>query len=97
MSDEKDIANGFNQYYVNVGPQLADRIQTPQNKCFRDYLYNPSMHEFKFHEISSNMIIITIDSLKPKTSCGIDGASNQLLKYLKNETSVNLIQCIKDL
>ena len=42
------------------------------------------MHEFKFHEISRNMIIKTIDSLKAKTSCGLDGASNNLLKYLKN-------------
>ena len=36
LSDLKDIANSFNKYYVNVGPELARKIG-PTKKDFTAY------------------------------------------------------------
>ena len=40
-------------------------------------------HLFSFETIDDEIISKTIDSIQPKTSCGFDGISSQLLKSLK--------------
>ena len=40
-------------------------------------------HLFCFETIDDEIISKTIDSIQPKTSCGFDGITSQLLKSLK--------------
>ena len=35
---KRDIANGFNQYFTNIGPKLAEDIQNVTNINISDYL-----------------------------------------------------------
>ena len=85
LTDPKDVADQFNRYYVNIGPNLAEKLEKLPNKSFLDYLYSPFPKSFSFQNINSETVIKTIDSLKPKGSCGIDKISNKLLKYVKYE------------
>ena len=72
VTNEQDIANLFNDYYINIGPNLAEKIQNPQNKCYEDYLYNPNNScEFNFKDVNKDIILKIISSLKAKSSSGI--------------------------
>jgi len=85
ISDHKSIANEFNNFFVNIGPNLASNITTVQNKTFKDYLRPRSSKEFKFQRVNVNQVKKGIDDLKSKTSSGIDNISNKFLKLIKNE------------
>ena len=39
---------------------------------------------FKFHSVTVDNVSGIIDSLKPKTSSGVDSISNKLIKYVKD-------------
>ena len=51
---------------------------------YSHYLKNKPKSKLYFKEITLDINLSIIDSLKPKTSCGIDEISNKTLKYLKN-------------
>ena len=38
--DQRKIANEFNKYFVQIGPQLAENININTQKSFKDYLSN---------------------------------------------------------
>ena len=71
--------------FVQIGPKLAEKIRTPNNKSFKDYLKNSVCVNFDFSPINEYDIIKTIDGLKDKSSCGIDRLSSKLLKHFKYE------------
>jgi len=75
-----EIANGFNHYFTNVGPNLAEQIpQTdktaseflPHESPPSSFFLTPTTH----HEIAK-----IIEKMKPKTSCGHDQISPKLVK-----------------
>ena len=41
LRDSVEIANSFNQYFIDIGPSLANRIDSIRH--FRDYLRTPSI------------------------------------------------------
>ena len=84
ISDKKAIANKFNEYFINVGPSLADSINMPDGQSFTDYLRIPTACTFNFEKVSHQVVSEIIDNLKPKSSCGIDGLSNKLIKFIKD-------------
>jgi len=84
ISDENSVANAFNKYYTEIGPELAQSIVPPRNKSYTDYLLSPVSHEFQFEQVNVEEIEKVIDNLKPKTSSGIDGVSTKLLKHIKS-------------
>ena len=98
ISDPLTIANRFNEYFVNIGPNLANRITAPSNTSYKDYLTDDIRTSFRFSVVTNVEVSKAIDSLKPKTSFGEDRLSNKLLKYIKNEIvdSLTLIfnQCV---
>jgi hypothetical protein len=84
ISDTCRIADEFNRYFVDIGPNLSDNIITPQNLSFKDYLKFPVLsRSFCFNKINDSDVSKIIDQLKPKTSSGIDCISNKLIKMLK--------------
>lgn len=86
-SDEQVIANKFNQYFVGIGTKLSDNIQVPENKSFKDYLKKPAKTEFRLAPVDNDIVIKTIDSLKPKSSSGYDRLSSKLLKQIKTSSA----------
>ena len=75
----KDIAEGFNDFFVNVGPSLADAI--PHTDVdFESYLSDPITEIFIFANVTPTMISNTLSKLKSKSSSGADNISTVLLK-----------------
>ena len=85
VTDNETIAKSFNTFFTEIGPKLADRIEVPAHKNFKDFLRNPSTLDFNFHEISDDDTMKSINELRNKSSIGIDGISSILLKQVKNE------------
>ena len=53
VSDKNVAVNKFNQYFVNVGVDLANKIPVPkQNKSFHDYMVDS-------HETASNKFLLS--------------------------------------
>ena len=84
LTELKDISNAFNDYYVNVGPNLAKTIgnsncdykkNLPRIKSHQSFFMSPTNCE----EISN-----IIQLLKPKTSYGHDNISPKVFKKLYN-------------
>ena len=83
MTDKTDIANAFNTYFTNTVKTSTTKLNTPSNKTFKHYMNEEHKHLFCFETIDDEIISKTIDIIQPKTSCGFDGISSQLLKALK--------------
>ena len=81
LSSLHDIANGFNKYYVNVGPNLAKEIRS-------DNLERPPLpstnnpNSFYFFPTGAEEVSNILGSLKPKNSTGHDNISSKILKQL---------------
>jgi len=65
-------AEGFNDFFVNVGPRLSSYI-TESNVTFKTYL-NESINE--------NITQETVSKLKPKNSSGKGNISTKLLEII---------------
>ena len=86
ITDLKDIANSFNEYFSNIGPSLSEKIDMSGNDMtYNDYLTNPVRSRFSFSPVSEKETLNIISKLKNKKSYGIDGISNVLLKSIANE------------
>ena len=94
IDDNLTIAEEFNQFFVNVGPKLAESIQAPPLSSFEEYLGDPKNKRFEFQAISIEAVMQAIDSLKPKTSYGCDRMTNKLVKFLKFELAPPLTSII---
>jgi len=87
VTDDYDISKEFNNFFANVGPELASKIPVIPNKTFRSYLNDSHTTHFKFKNINEHEISKIIDGLPSKTSRGFDEISTKLMKYLKTEIS----------
>ena len=81
FNDPLLIANGFNTFFTEIGPQLAAEIPST-DRTFQSYLGEPHDLTFQFSQISSDKILQMCNKLKPKLSSGIDCISNKLLKQI---------------
>ena len=82
ISDPKQIADAFNDFFVNIGdtgPLNANPIAD-----FEQYMPAKPNCNLKFHSVTVDNVSRIIDSLKPKTSSGVDSISNKLIKYVKD-------------
>ena len=76
-----EIANGFNSFFPQIGPNLAADIP-PTEINFKSYLTNCNPATFQFSRISEIDILNICKQLKPKASSGADLISNKLLKII---------------
>ena len=81
LNNPLDIANGFNDFFAEIGPSLAGKVQNPSGKSFKAYMKQEDTI-FRFSSISEVTISDFIRKLKPKTSSGVDCVSNKLLKRI---------------
>ena len=71
IHDKRDIANGFNKYFTNIAPKLAEDIQNVTNKNISDYLIEKPNCNFEFHHIDGNKVSQIFNNLSNKSSCGL--------------------------
>ena len=85
ISEPKEIANVFNDFFVSIGDTGV--LNTNRNIDFNQYMPLKTNCTLIFKEITVDNTRRIIDSLKPKTSTGVDSVSNKLLKFVKNAIS----------
>ena len=78
LTDPGDIANAFNDYFINIGRQLSNNIQSPRH-CI-DYLHNQFQSHLQLKPITEKGISNIINNLKNKAIYGYDKISNKLIK-----------------
>ena len=78
--NEKEIASKFNNYFTDIGENLADKIDTSNKHPFDHYLHSPSISKFHFKQTNPNEIISVINNLPMKTSSGHD-TIQAMIKY----------------
>ena len=78
-----EIANSFNQYFTDIGPSLAN--QSDSYRHLWDYLRTPSVDQLALRSIDENIISQVIEHLKNKSSSGVEGISNNLIKMARCE------------
>ena len=77
-TDPVIIANKFNEYFINISNNLADKI--PMAEPFYSYLNHPTNCVFTFQPITEVKISEIIGNLKNKSSYGHDCLSNIMIK-----------------
>jgi len=80
LSTPLEIANGFNSFYINIGPNLARNLPSSTHS-FRNYLSQSNSADSFFMQPSNEHEIKTIvKAMKCKTSSGFDSISPKLLQ-----------------
>lgn len=87
VSDNKDMANAFNKYFLNIAKKMADNIK--KNNTNQPVLPRNSK-TFFFPPISAIEIVNAINSLKSSNSFGYDGFSAITIKNIKNSIATPL-------
>ena len=83
ISDKKEIAQQFNNFFVNIGSQLAEIISSKhQAKPFDSYLKNRCVSTFNFVPVTHDEVISVIHKFAPKKSAAHDLISTNLLKEI---------------
>ena len=87
VSNDKEIANALNSYFLNVGPNLANKVNH-SSASHKDYLLNPTTDTVFLTPTDSIEISKEISSLKNKKS-GIDIFKTSLIKFDLHATHIN--------
>ena len=84
ISDQTEIANTFNDFFINIGPNLTKNItqKDQSNISYRKYINASILSSFNFQLIDDESLRKTLNSLRTKSSSGYDGISTRLLKFL---------------
>ena len=83
ISDKKEIAQQFNNFFVNIGGKLAETILPKhQTKPFDSYLKDRCNSTFNFVPVTRDEVISVIHNFAPKKSAGHDLISTHLLKEI---------------
>ena len=81
-TNKREICERFNEFFTNIGPKLAEKIETGNKKRFYAYLKQWFLTTFSFSLVDDKSIIKCVSSLASKYSTGHDGISLKLLKFL---------------
>lgn len=79
VSDIKDIANGFNNYFINVGQTLASKIPAT-NTTYSEYLGTNINSNFFLNPIVEKELTDVVTSLNSNKSAGPDHISPLIVK-----------------
>ena len=79
VTDNQEIANKLNDYFVNVGQNLAQQIPSAQRQ-FTDYLKGDFPNSLTLYPIDALEVIRIADNLCNKHSCGFDNIPVNIMK-----------------
>ena len=61
LEEDAQIADKFNEYFVNIGQKLVDSFQTTEN--FKEHLPKSGNQQFRLKDISQEDLMFTIRKL----------------------------------
>ena len=79
ITDKNEIVEKFNEYFVNIGSQLAASIQ-PSNLHFSNYLKQTYMNSFVLFPTNAMEVINIVSALQNKQSFGFDCIPVNIMK-----------------
>ena len=80
VKNKKDIANGFNNFFTNVGPSLARKIISPANGSVYPTMGESNLHSMFLKPVSEHELWNVFSSCKNKKSTDIDDVSMDIVK-----------------
>ena len=87
--DNQNIAKNFNNYFSQIGPNLANAIPRIE-KSFKCFLTNKNPISLSFTQTNAVEVIKIVQGFKKNKSPGYDDISNDLLKEIIDEIIVPL-------
>ena len=82
VTNKKDIANGFNNFFVNIGPDLAKNITAPENSDIKDYLNVNKVQSLFIQPTCEQEILDIVKRADGKHSTDHDGLCMNTLKKI---------------
>ena len=83
VNSPEELADAFNKYFVNIGPQLAHKMNST-NVSFENFVTPSSSVFSEFHLVSSSKVFKLLSSLSSSKASGIDKISGRVLKISAN-------------
>ncbi len=90
IDDPKEIANKFNDYFINIGPSLANKIKQNENHSFDKYLTG-SYQSLFLNPTTEHELEIEMKNMKANKSLGYDGISTKIIQIIAEEISNPLL------
>jgi len=94
INNEQAISSAFNEYFVNIGPSLANKIPNVEGHV-TDYIGGNFQHSMIVNSTDATEIINITMQLKNSDSKGHDGISSKLTKAIIPEIA-NILAIIFD-
>lgn len=91
FTDDKLMADKFNEFFVDIGKNMASVIKKSNNSNFKFKSNNSSLF---LKPVDKNEIIQMFASLKNNAAPGPDGISNRLLKLIHEHLVAPLVHII---
>ena len=89
LTNSEDIAEGFNEFFSNIGPDLASKIDT-SNHNFQEYIKKPKSEFTVFESITTSKVYYLLRGLSSAKAIGIDKISSKILKLAAPAISSSL-------
>ncbi len=80
INDPAQIANTMNNYFTNIGPELAKKFQNNTDNNFMNFMGESKKQSMYMFKTNPNEIYNLINKLKNKKSSGFDDFSPKFLK-----------------
>ena len=85
INDKKRIANNFNNFFVEIGPKLANNIKSGENNIRpSEYIKARNNNNFFVRPTDGYEILKIVQAFKPKTSTDCNSISMSLLRKVIN-------------
>ncbi|CAB4029658.1 RNA-directed DNA polymerase from transposon BS, partial [Paramuricea clavata] len=78
ITDPNELAESFNDYFTNIGPDIAKTIDK-DDRNFTDYITRVTSN-FKFQAVSESKVHRLLLSLNPGKSTGIDKIPAKIIR-----------------
>ena len=85
ISNYEEISENFNNFFVEIGPLLARKLDSTNLPPFHMYLTQNITSNFQFANANLDEIKLIIKNFEAKTSVGHDGISMKIVKLLDNK------------
>ena len=82
ISDDKEMANLFNKYFVNIAAQLKGPVEKPDFKHIKEFVDSkiPTNESFSIPNINNAFVLNFLKSLNVTKATGLDCIGPRILK-----------------